>query len=54
MKRQVEIYDSGPALRYDDTHIESLYGGLAEKPLWNGGDEQTQYEPIEAETFEAA
>ena len=31
--RQIEVYDSGPALKYSELHVEDEYGGLSEKPL---------------------
>jgi hypothetical protein len=31
--RQIEQYEHGPTLKYDATHPEDDYGGLAEKPL---------------------
>jgi hypothetical protein len=31
--RQIEKFESGVILRYDESHIEDQYGGLAEKPL---------------------
>jgi hypothetical protein len=33
VERQVEVYDSGPTLRYDQSRQEDEYGGLSEKPL---------------------
>jgi len=31
--RQVEVYENGPALRYDETHPQNEYGRLAETRL---------------------
>ncbi|QKJ29068.1 hypothetical protein HQ865_04640 [Mucilaginibacter mali] len=31
--RQIEIYENGPTLKYDEDNIEDEYGGLAEKTL---------------------
>jgi hypothetical protein len=31
--RQVELYDGGQRLRYDENRREDLYGGLSEQPL---------------------
>jgi hypothetical protein len=31
--RQVELYDGGQRLRYDENRLDDSYGGLSEKPL---------------------
>jgi hypothetical protein len=31
--RQIEKYDAGVVLRYDESHLEDEFGGLAEKPV---------------------
>ena len=31
--RQVEVYANGPALKYDQTHVEDEYGCLSDQPL---------------------
>jgi hypothetical protein len=31
--RQIEIYQNGTVLKYDENNLEDEYGGLAEKPL---------------------
>jgi hypothetical protein len=33
VSRQVEIYENGPTLRYDEGHVADDYGQLADKPL---------------------
>jgi hypothetical protein len=49
VSRQVEIYENGPTLRYDEGHIADEYGLLAEKPL--PLDDFAPYE-ISADDFE--
>ena len=36
--RQIEIYDSGPTLRYAPDHIEDEYGCLGQGPLDQSGN----------------
>jgi hypothetical protein len=31
--RQLEQYEGGPILKYDETHLDDEFGGLGEKPL---------------------
>jgi len=31
--RQVEVYDRGPTLRYDERHLNDEFGGLSDQPL---------------------
>ncbi|MEU4604888.1 hypothetical protein AB0F43_18055 [Kribbella sp. NPDC023972] len=33
VSRQIEVYDSGPTLRYDRAHVADEFGGLSEAPL---------------------
>jgi hypothetical protein len=49
--RQVEVYDRGPTLRYDEHHLTDESGGLSDKPLDLG--EFAGYE-IPREEFERA
>ncbi|WP_350281337.1 hypothetical protein [Kribbella sp. HUAS MG21] len=49
--RQLEVYATGPTLRYDETHQEDEHGGRALIPL--SGEEFAPYE-ITAADFEAA
>ena len=31
--RQIEVYENGPTLKYDASHIEDEYGALGDQPL---------------------
>ena len=48
--RQIEVYDSGPRLRYDSSHSEDAFGALAK--VWNG-ETEAQLVPITSSEFEA-
>jgi hypothetical protein len=50
-RRQVECYENGRTLRYDEQHLHDEYGGLGDQAL-----EMAEFAPfeIDAETFEAA
>jgi hypothetical protein len=50
--RQIEVYDSGPTLRYGPDHQEGQYGGLSQVRLY----ELEDWSPwaISSEDFEAA
>jgi hypothetical protein len=36
--RQLEVYENGNALFYDESHWHDKYGGLSDKPVENLGD----------------
>ena len=49
--RQIELYDSGPRLRYSQAHLEDEFGGLG---LVNLGEiDLAEQEEIDAQEFEA-
>jgi hypothetical protein len=33
VSRQVEVYDHGPTLRYDESRLNDQFGGLSDQPL---------------------
>ena len=51
--RQIEVYDTGPTLRYDNAHEEGPYGGLAQASLWENEAEKARFEEIPQDQFEA-
>lgn len=50
--RQIEIYESGDVLTYDQTHLDDEYGGLGEAAL-DGEEEWKPFEIAEHE-FDSA
>lgn len=52
--RQIEVYDNGKILKYDELHVEDEYGGLAEKAF--DKEELVDFEPclISRDEFEVA
>jgi hypothetical protein len=49
--RQLERYDAGVALKYDETHLDDEHGGLGDQPL---DLEEFRAFEIDAATFEDA
>lgn len=47
IKRQLEVYETGPTLAYDESHIDDDYGGLGDQPL--DMSDFASYEITEAE-----
>ena len=48
--RQLEVYEDGTVLKYDASHMEDKYGGLADQPL---EPEENQIPEVKAAEFEA-
>ena len=53
VQRQIEVYDAGPILRYDELTPEDEFGGLAQGWLWRDEQERSDFEPIRPSEFEA-
>lgn len=49
VKRQMQIFENGYVLRYDQSYLDDEFGGLADKPL--DEDDFSQFE-IDNEEFE--
>jgi hypothetical protein len=52
--RQIEVYESGKVLKYDESYMEDEYGGLAEKAFESEDLEEFEGYIISREEFELA